>query len=99
MRDPSGDAHGCGGEVMSRRSMTIFGLSLLFSAVALSRAEDSREILSQEMSKPIIRGGVVYKNYCVLCHGQRGDGMARAARLYKGSKLAITPQSTARYEK
>jgi cytochrome c oxidase cbb3-type subunit 3 len=38
-------------------------------------------------------------NYCVLCHGQRGDGMARAARLYKGSKLAITPQSPVRYEK
>jgi mono/diheme cytochrome c family protein len=28
------------------------------------------------------RGGVVYGNYCVTCHGINADGNGRAARLY-----------------
>jgi mono/diheme cytochrome c family protein len=30
----------------------------------------------------IFRGGVVYGNYCVTCHGMNADGNGRAARLY-----------------
>lgn len=28
------------------------------------------------------RGGLVYANYCVTCHGMNADGNGRAARLY-----------------
>lgn len=31
----------------------------------------------------IFRGGLVYGNYCVTCHGMNADGNGRAARLYK----------------
>jgi mono/diheme cytochrome c family protein len=30
----------------------------------------------------IFRGGVVFANYCVTCHGINADGNGRAARLY-----------------
>lgn len=29
-----------------------------------------------------VRGAIVYKTYCVLCHGAKGDGKGRAARHY-----------------
>jgi mono/diheme cytochrome c family protein len=31
----------------------------------------------------VFRGGLVYANYCVTCHGFNADGNGRAARLYK----------------
>lgn len=30
----------------------------------------------------VFRGGLVYANYCVTCHGIHADGNGRAARLY-----------------
>ena len=30
----------------------------------------------------VFRGGMVYANYCVTCHGFNADGNGRAARLY-----------------
>lgn len=30
----------------------------------------------------VFRGGLVYANYCVTCHGVTADGNGRAARLY-----------------
>jgi mono/diheme cytochrome c family protein len=30
----------------------------------------------------IFRGGLVFANYCVTCHGMNADGNGRAARLY-----------------
>jgi mono/diheme cytochrome c family protein len=31
----------------------------------------------------VFRGGLVFSNYCVTCHGINADGNGRAARLYK----------------
>jgi cytochrome c oxidase cbb3-type subunit III len=75
------------------------GLLLMSFLTAFAWAGDSREIVDQEVSKPEIRGGIVFKNYCVLCHGQRGDGIAaRAARLHKGVNLAISSRPKYDYE-
>ena len=30
----------------------------------------------------VFRGGLVYANYCITCHGINADGNGRAARLY-----------------
>jgi cytochrome c oxidase cbb3-type subunit 3 len=84
---------------MRCRNTATFGLALFFLAAVISPADDSREAYSREMSKPTIRGGIVYKNYCALCHGQRGDGVARATRLYGAVNLAIKPQSPNHYER
>ncbi|MBZ5657564.1 MAG: c-type cytochrome [Acidobacteriia bacterium] len=84
---------------MRRRTSTIAtGLALLLLS-AVSMAVDSREVVDQDVAKPTIRGGIVFKNYCTLCHGQRGDGMSRAAQLYQGVNLAIKPRTNEYYEK
>ena len=42
-----------------------------------------------QASKPFIRGAIVYKAYCVVCHGEMGDGIARATKLYSVDQLRI----------
>ncbi len=79
---------------MSRKLSTAITVALcLFSVTLLGTAAqaDSRKAVKQELSKPVIRGGIVFKNYCKLCHGERADGIARAAKLYGVANLAIKP--------
>jgi cytochrome c oxidase cbb3-type subunit III len=74
--------------------------ALLFAAMAsVAVAQDTKESVSREASKPVIRGGIVFKTYCALCHGERGDGAGRAAKLYADLHLAITPRSAEYHEK
>ncbi len=64
-------------------------------------AADSRAAVKKARSMPEIRGAIVYKAYCVLCHGERGDGRARATKLYgeKGLDLALIPHPRDYHEK
>ena len=41
----------------------------------------------------VVRGGIVYRTYCVLCHGSEGKGDGRAARMYmpKPANLTVSP--------
>ena len=43
------------------------------------------------------RGGLVYANYCVTCHGMNADGNGRAARLYnpKPANLRVSDKNNA----
>jgi cbb3-type cytochrome c oxidase subunit III len=69
-------------------------IALLFAAmVSTAAAQDTKEAVNRETSKPVVRGGIVFKSYCGLCHGERGDGMGRAAKLYGELHLAITHRS------
>ncbi|HVK54776.1 MAG TPA: cytochrome c [Burkholderiales bacterium] len=36
----------------------------------------------ETLAASILRGEIVYQNYCMLCHGVNGDGRGRAARMY-----------------
>lgn len=38
----------------------------------------------------IIRGNLVYQNYCALCHGKEGKGDGRAARLHTPPPFNLT---------
>jgi len=58
---------------------------------------DSRKAIKAELAKPMVRGGIVFKNYCALCHGERADGIARAAKLYGVTNLAIKPADDSDY--
>lgn len=58
-----------------------------------AQAIDSRMDDDREMAKPLVRGGIVFKSYCKLCHGDVGDGVARATKLYGKVNLEITPQT------
>lgn len=76
-------------------------MALLFATSAINLAyagdTDSRKDIRAAKSKPMIRGGIVYKNYCVLCHGERGDGMARATKLYGQGNLVIKQRDDDEY--
>jgi cbb3-type cytochrome c oxidase subunit III len=50
-------------------------------------------------SRPLIRGGIVYKAYCVVCHGEAGNGIARATKLYQADNLLISEAPIDSYEK
>jgi len=74
-------------------------LMLLATASRIAPAQDTHEVFDKEMSKPIIRGGIAFRSYCILCHGDRGDGVSRAAKLYVGLNLTIRPRPAEYYEK
>lgn len=44
----------------------------------------------------VIRGRLVYQNYCVLCHGKEGRGDGRAARLHSPPPFNLTKSGAPR---
>ncbi len=50
---------------------------------------------SQEAS--IIRGHLVFQNYCILCHGTEGKGDGRAAKLHTPRPFNLTTSTAPRY--
>ena len=60
---------------------------------------DDRAAVAKEISRPVVRGGIVYKNYCILCHGERGDGLGRAAKLYGAVNMTIKARSPQYFDK
>ncbi len=76
-----------------KRSIVVLATLCFFSVATMSASSyaDSRKAVKKELAKPVIRGGIVFKNYCKLCHGERADGIARAAKLYGVANLAIKP--------
>lgn len=81
------------------RPFVAIGFVLMALAVdAQAQATDTREDVRRVSSKPVVRGGIVFNTYCVLCHGEQGDGTARAAKLYKDTNIRIRLQTQAYYE-
>lgn len=64
-----------------------------------AQAADSRKDVKRALAKAEYRGQVVFKTYCWLCHGERGDGIARATKLHGKVKLRITSRSKDYFEK
>jgi mono/diheme cytochrome c family protein len=65
----------------------LVGLMIAFSGAAAlaqpTQANASGALLPKDSAEAaIFRGGLVYSNYCVTCHGINADGNGRAARLY-----------------
>lgn len=83
---------------MRRRGKTALCLALLLVSGNAGAQADARDA-AVAVSKPAIRGGIVFKAYCVLCHGERGDGMGRANKLYGAINLNIGPQTRDYYAK
>lgn len=75
--------------------------TLLAAALVIAQpvaAAESREKVNAELAKPTVRGALVYRAYCLGCHGETGDGTARATKLYGVARLKIGPMSRADYE-
>jgi len=76
------------------------GLSSAFASNSPAGAQtDTPESVANARNKPTIRGGIVFRAYCVLCHGERGDGLSRGAKLYGSSSLILKPNSREYTEK
>lgn len=71
---------------------------MLAMGVNSAWAADAREDIKNALAKPIVRGGIVYKYYCVPCHGALANGDTKSAKLYGITPLAIKPMSAPYYE-
>lgn len=55
--------------------------------------------VAKEKTRQATRGAVVYKTYCVLCHGVHGDGESRITKLHTNVSLSIGKQTPEYYDK
>ena len=58
-------------------------LALGLQPQALPQTQQGSLLPKDSVEAAIFRGGLVFANYCVTCHGINADGNGRAARLYK----------------
>lgn len=63
---------------------------VLMGSISSACAVDSAEDIKKSKNRPAIRGGIVFRNYCVLCHGERADGVARGSKLYGTINLSLS---------
>lgn len=69
--------------VWQRRLLTALLAAVSTLATAASPARDPDESpLKDSPEASILRGNIVFRNYCALCHGLNADGQGRAARMY-----------------
>jgi mono/diheme cytochrome c family protein len=69
-------------------------LILALAHVSFAVAEDQSAVLPRDSSDAaVIRGGIAFRTYCVLCHGATGNGDGRAAKMYKPrpANLTVSP--------
>jgi cytochrome c oxidase cbb3-type subunit 3 len=83
--------------IKSRKLWALAAL-LCFCIATAAAASDSRKSVRAALDKPAVRGGIVFKNYCVLCHGETGDGQSRAKKLYPDKQLKIRRLNDDHYE-
>ena len=76
-----------------RLSATLLGLMLALPGVQL-RAEDGAVAMPRDSGDAaVIRGGIAFRTYCVLCHGANGKGDGRASKMYtpRPANLTVSP--------
>jgi mono/diheme cytochrome c family protein len=65
------------------RALLAAALALLAGATCAADAAPQGALLPKDsVDAAVFRGGLVFANYCVTCHGINADGNGRAARLY-----------------
>lgn len=62
-----------------------FGLAALAAA---SGAEADEFRTTEEAS--VVRGSIVFKTYCILCHGANGEGDGRASKIHDPKPANLT---------
>lgn len=80
---------------MISRLLAVFLLAAVVTSAAAS--QDTEDLVEQVTSRPEVRGGVAFKNYCALCHGEKADGNGRGAKLHPELNLLIKKQTPAYY--
>lgn len=66
---------------------------LVMLAFAVPALAEEEPLPRDTPQAAIIRGSIVYRTYCVLCHGADGRGDGRAAKMYtpKPANLTVSP--------
>ena len=74
------------------RAGFLLALTLALGAPALTptMAQESSSLPRDGADAAVVRGGIVYRTYCVLCHGAGGKGDGRAARMYTPRPADLT---------
>lgn len=67
------------------RLLIVLSLAAL-SAASAARADEFRT--TEEAS--IVRGSIVFKTYCILCHGADGEGDGRASKIHNPKPANLT---------
>lgn len=86
-------------------TMALLGTALPPAAAVVADSRESRNEVRQVMkdaknkTHQAQRGAIVYKTYCVLCHGNDGKGGSRMTKLHGSLQLEITKQSPDYYER
>jgi len=83
----------------ARNGIALLGLIVVGSTFAQSAAKVPQGALlpKDSVDAATFRGGLVFANYCVTCHGINADGNGRAARLYnpKPANLRMSDKNDA----
>jgi mono/diheme cytochrome c family protein len=68
-------------------------LAVLALALPVLAANGEESLPRDTPEAAIVRGGIVFRTYCVLCHGPDGKGDGRAAKMYtpKPANLTVSP--------
>ena len=98
---------------IAARRLGAFGAACLFALAMLVAADPAEAADKASTDKAaqgallprdskdagVFRGGLVYANYCVTCHGFNADGNGRAARLYnpRPANLRMSDKNDAYY--
>ncbi|WP_206105604.1 c-type cytochrome [Sapientia aquatica] len=71
-------------KMISRTALSLVFCITSCAGIAQTAPSDPQGVLLPRDSKDaaIFRGGLVFANYCVTCHGMNADGNGRAAKLY-----------------
>jgi mono/diheme cytochrome c family protein len=70
-------------------------ISLALMALLMSPLVSAQTPDTPGAARPVeyyrdVRGAIVFRTYCVLCHGAKGDGKGRAARHYSPPPADLT---------
>jgi mono/diheme cytochrome c family protein len=69
--------------VMRWAVTALVAMAAMNATVSSAQQEPQGPLLPRDSADAAaFRGGLVYANYCVTCHGMNADGNGRAARLY-----------------
>lgn len=77
---------------MIRRAALLLAVAMGLSGAA-QPAEDAEVLPRDSAGASAVRGSIVFRTYCVLCHGADGRGDGRAAKLYtpRPANLTVSP--------
>lgn len=60
------------------------------AAYAKEEGRGAYDLRRESIEASVVRGSIVFRTYCVLCHGANGEGDGRAARQYAPRPANLT---------